>query len=116
MEQEQEHRLPTSLWVEGHLHHLSLRAIPFYIAHKGNAASGIVMVKLNGLEGQVRLLIQQRNIITNEMGWTSVLSEERVEECKADEYIQRAISRDPDIWVIEIEDRTMSNPFEGNIF
>ncbi len=112
----QDARLPTALWVEGHLHALTLAAVSYYITHKGNPSSGMVMIKLNGLEGQVKLLTQQRDIMTYEMGWTKALDEETVEEPKADEYIQRAISRDPDLWVIEIEDRAMTNPFEGKTF
>lgn len=113
---DEEHRLPTSLWVEGHLHNLTLQATHFYIIQKGNPASGTVMVKLNNLEGKVRLLTQQRDIMTYKLGWVSALAEEIVEEVQADEYIQRAISRDPDLWVIEIEDREMQNPFDDPVF
>ena len=113
---DEEHRLPTSLWVEGHLHNLTVKAIHFYIIRKGNPASGIVMVKLNNLEGKARLLTQQRDIMTYKLGWIAALAEEIVEEAQADAYIQRAISRDPDLWVIEVEDREMQNPFDGDIF
>lgn len=105
-------RLPTALYVEGHLTTLTANATPFYYIQKGNHSSGILMLKLNGLRGDVKLITQQRNFETNQMEWAAALDKEVVEESQADAYIQRAISRDPDLWVIEIEDTTMNNPFE----
>ena len=49
------------------------------------------------------------------LGWMNALSQERVAESDADAYIRRAVDRDPDIWVIEVEDREGKNPFEGKL-
>lgn len=107
-------QLPTALLVEATLKPLNGQGIFYYITNKGNHASGVIMLKLSDMRGQCRLLIQQRDLDGN-MGWMHALGGEMVEEQKADDYIRKSISRDPDLWVIEIEDETMTNPFEGKI-
>ncbi|MEZ5813348.1 MAG: DUF1491 family protein [Alphaproteobacteria bacterium] len=104
-------QLPTALFVEGHLATLTTKGTFYYFIQKGNPSSGLILLKLNGLKGQVRLLTQQRDFMEDTLIWTNALDEETVEESKADAYIQRAISRDPDLWVLEIEDTEMNNPF-----
>jgi hypothetical protein len=107
-----EARLPTSLWVDGHLRQLNARGVPYYIVHKGAYASGTVLLKLNGLENGSRLLGQVRDMDGN-LGWMAVLGDGWLAETEVDAYIRRAVDRDPDVWVVEIEDRSGENPFEG---
>jgi hypothetical protein len=109
-----EDRLPTALWVDSHLHQLTLRGISFYIVNKGAHVSGIVILKLCPLDGTCKLLIQQRDL-DGKLGWMAALKDERVAESEADAYIRRALDRDPDLWVIEIEDKDMKNPFDGAV-
>lgn len=108
-------RLPTALWVSAHLQQLNIEGVPYYILNKGAHAAGTVLLKINGLEEGCLLLIQQRDLMSGAMGWMHALTEGDVTESAADEYIQRALNRDPDLWVIEIEDREKKNPFEGKI-
>ena len=104
-------QLPTSLFVEGHLATLTAKGTFYYFIQKGNPSSGLLLLKLNGLKGHVRLLVQERDFMEDTLVWANALDEETVEESKADAYIQRAISRDPDLWVLEIEGTEMNNPF-----
>ncbi len=105
-------RLPTALYVDAHLKTLTAQAKFYHFIQKGNHSSGIVMLKLNGLVGKVKLIIQERDFMTDKMTWVSAMQDEIVDETDADSYIERALSRDPDLWVIEIEDKEMQNPFD----
>ena len=107
-------RLPVHVWVDAQLKPLNNRGIYFYIQNRGEKNSGIILLKLNGLQGQCKLMIQQRDL-EGDLGWRHALGKELVEEIEADQYIQRALHRDPDLWVIEIEDKAMENPFEGKV-
>jgi len=108
-------RLPTAFFVDAHLKQLTLRGIPYYIVNKGAYASGTVMLKLYAPGTGCKILQQQRDL-DGKMGWMALFKGETVAEKEADDYIRRAVSRDPDLWVIEIEDRDMTNPFEGKVF
>ena len=75
----------------------------------------MVLLKIHDLSGKSVLLTQQRDL-SGDLGWTQAIAGENIEESKIDDYITRAVKRDPDLWVIEIEDRALNNPFEGKIF
>lgn len=107
--------LPTGLWVEAECAKLNANGQGYYIAHRGNYASGVVMVKVyDRLQRQCMLYIQQRDL-DGVLGWARVLGTEPLAEGEVDRYIQRALSTDPDLWVIDIEADTPDNPFEGQI-
>lgn len=111
-----EGRLPTSLHVDAVLHQCDIDFIPYYILQKGEYASGVILVKLSRLDGTASLRLQQRDFMTGKLGWVDALGQPETEETKVDEYIQRSISRDPDLWVIEFEARgNLVNPFERDI-
>ena len=107
---DEEARLPVALWIELVLMPLPAHGKYYYIQKRGDGRTGIILLKLNSLDGKCRLLIQQRDI-EGKLGWVNALNGDSIEESKADAYIQRSILRDPDLWVIEIEDKEMNNPF-----
>ena len=105
-------RLPTGLWLEAQLRRLTEKGTSYYIANKGAYASGTILLKLNTIENGCLVLTQIRDL-NGALSWMNALKTERVAEPEADAYIRRAVDRDPDLWVIEIDDRTGVNPFEG---
>lgn len=100
-------RIPTYVWVEAEMRRLSILGVGVYVRAKGDRMGGIVLQKIADMKGQSRLLLQQRNL-NGVLVWMNALADEVIPECDADAYIERAIARDPDLWVIEIEDPSFS--------
>ncbi len=105
--------LPVHLWIDACLRPLNDYGIFYYIYRRGDQNTGTILLKLNGLDGKCKLLIQQRSL-DGELGWVNAFRDEIIEETQADSYISRNIDNDPDLWVIEIEDIEMRNPFTNN--
>jgi hypothetical protein len=109
-----EERLPTELWVQAHLRRCSVDATPAALLRRGESERGTVLLKLNQIEAGCRILTQARDL-DGRLGWLAALGGKLVPEADADAYIARAVERDPDLWVIEIEDRSGRNPFDGKV-
>ena len=108
-------RLPTDLWVMSHVRRCNGEAIPATVARKGEAKGGTLLLKLNLLEQGCRVLSQARDL-DGALGWLAAFKGEAVPEAEADQHIARALARDPDLWVVEIEHRDGRHPFEGKEF
>lgn len=102
----EEARIPTHLWVEAEVRRLSKEGYGVYVAARGDKAGGMVIQKISDLSGNCRLRGQQRDLL-GKLVWINLLQDEIVPESEADAYIKRAVGRDPDLWVVEVEDRTM---------
>jgi len=107
-------RLKTSLIVQAALRVSSLNAIPMVVARRGDGDAGTILVKLNQLDLGCTVLAQTRTP-KGELAWLKATGEQPVGEDTADAYIARQVKRDPDLWVIEIEDRAGRPVFDGRI-
>ena len=110
-----EERLPTALWVDAHIRQCVSEGTAIYVAKKGEYAGGLVLLKINMMNGDFKVLVQQRNL-EGVLGWMDIHQGKPVNEDEADSYIERSMQRDDDLWVIEVEDKEGKNPFEGKEF
>ena len=85
------------------------------VVRRGDPHSGIVILKLNQLEAGCRVMSQMRDL-DGKLGWMEALEGALVPEAEADAYIARQAERDPDLWVIEIEDRLGRHWVDGAVF
>ncbi len=95
-------RLTTDFWVGAYLMRLQQENIPAYITRKGDPTAGAVLVKVSTLDGRARAFQRSFDLMSGERAWV-VLAEG--EEREVDEALSRQAGFDPDLWVIEIEDR-----------
>ena len=109
-----EPRLKTNIIVSAALRLATLRAIPMVIARRGDGDAGTILVKLNQLALGCTVLAQTRTP-EGELAWLRATGETPVDEAMAYAYIARQVKRDPDLWVIEVEDPTGHPIFEGRI-
>jgi hypothetical protein len=94
-------RLATEIWVSAYRRRLDLAGIPCFVARRGDATAGAVLVKLATLDGEGRVFQRGWDLATGEQAWT-VLAEGAERDCDA--AVARQAGFDPDLWVIEVED------------
>lgn len=107
-------RLPTELWVMAHIRSANSQSVPMVVLRRGDRARGAVLLKLNLLDGRFVVLAQARR--DERLGWSRATGVGPVDEAAADASIARQTRYDPDLWVIEVEDRQGRHWFEGAVF
>ena len=96
-------RLTSEVWIAAYLTRLRLAAIPAFVVKRGDNTAGAVLVKLNTLDGQATCFQRSFDLLSGERQWV-VLAEG--EEADVDASIANQKGFDPDLWVIEIEDKS----------
>jgi hypothetical protein len=94
-------RLTSDFWVRAYLRRLQLSDIPAFITAKGDETAGAIIVKLNTLDGNAKAYHRSYDLEGNRV-WATLA--EGVEP-DVDASLVKQRSFDPDIWVIEVEDR-----------
>ena len=107
-------RLRTELWVQACIRRGDLAGIPVMVLRKGDATSGALLIKRNRFALGCTVLVETRDA-EGARAWYPGTGPAPVSESEADAYIERSRGRDPDLWVIEIEDRTGTLPFDETL-
>ena len=77
--------------------------IPAVIARHGDPDAGAIMLRL--LRGERKSLLLRRHTQPDgSMAWAAVAGGDAIDDLAADAHIARDIARDPDLWVLEIDD------------
>ncbi len=94
-------RLTAEFWVQAYLARLRLADIPAFVTSRGDGTAGAVAVKLNRLDGTAAAFTRSTDA-TGRRVWTCLVDGA---EGEVDAALGRQRGFDPDLWVIEVEDR-----------
>jgi hypothetical protein len=95
-------RLTAGLWVQAYLTRLRLADIPAYVTARGDDTAGAVIVKVATLNGQAQAFQRSFDLMSDARKWVTLIDGP---EPEVDANLARQRARDPDLWLIELEDR-----------
>jgi hypothetical protein len=95
-------RLTSSFWVQAYIKRLNLIGVPAFVVSHGDDNAGAIIVKVNKLNGDAVLFERSFSLEENISQWSKFQSGD---EKELDELLSRQLSRDSDLWIIEIESR-----------
>lgn len=105
--------LSTELLVSAQRRIAEREGVPFTIVRRGYGSVGTITLKINRLDGTARVLTQVR--YDDELVWTPIGKSDPMPEAEADVYLAKQAAVDPDLWIIEIEDKQGRHWFPGKI-
>ena len=104
-------RLNRSFWVQAYIKKLNLLGVPAFVVSHGDDTAGAIIVKVNKLNGDAVLFERSFSLDKNLNQWSKFQSGD---EKELDELLSRQLSRDRDLWIVEIESREV-DPFLDDI-
>lgn len=95
-------RLTARFWVDAYLARLRMFDIPAFVVAHGDDTGGAVLVKLATLDGRAVVFQRSFDLESGARVWVELAAGP---ERDVDEAVARQRGFDPDLWVIEVEDR-----------
>ena len=95
-------RLTADFWVGAYLRRLAAEDIPAFVVARGDATAGAVLVKCATLDGKARAFQRSFDLTSGARVWMELIAGD---EAEVDTSVAAQRRMDPDLWVIEVEDR-----------
>jgi hypothetical protein len=103
-------RLKSAIWVAAYLRRLNVEGIFAAVRRRGAEEAGAIFVKVNRLDGTAELFGPAPQSLfpaarPADRLFTRCLPQPPAPEAKVEERLARELRFDPDVWIIELEDR-----------
>ena len=96
-------RIKAGIYVQALLRRVYAAQAAGYVVRRGDADAGDIFIRINTLDGCSGLL-RFFTFMDGERGWRVALPPQ-TPDSDIEELLRREKTRDPDMWIIEIEDR-----------
>jgi hypothetical protein len=107
-------RLKTALWVAAYLRRCQVEGLFGVVRRRGAEEAGAVFVRISRLDGTSDLFgpaPQSAFDAAPDAGraFTPSLASQSATDAEVEAYLARQIKFDPDVWIVEVEDRAGRN-------
>jgi len=107
-------RLKTALWVDAYLRRCQVEGAFAVLRRRGAEEAGAVFIRISRLDGTSDLFGPAPQSEFSAAGeadraFTPSLKERPAQDAAIEAYLAREIKFDPDVWIVEVEDRAGRN-------
>jgi len=96
-------RLKAGIFVRALIRRVQVEGASAFVVRSGAEEAGAIILKIAKLDGTVLVLNQARNA-KGELVWSRPIGD-FVSDARANEWCDKQVKFDPDLWIVEIEDR-----------
>ena len=107
-------RLKSEIWVKAYLRRASVAGSPGVVVRRGDADAGTILIRVARLDGTCDLYGPAPAGLASDDGerrWTQIAA--RAQETDIEGRLHSEARLDPDVWIVEIEDREGRHHLEG---
>jgi hypothetical protein len=102
-------RLRADIWVAAYLRRCAVEGAVATLRRRGAAEAGAIFVKVDRLDGRAALYAPAPHSDLAERGierlWSRAHKDEWIDPGEVEKRLAREIDFDPDLWIVEVEDR-----------
>ena len=107
-------RLKSGIWVAAYIRRCQVEGAQAVLRRRGADEAGAVFIKISKLDGTAEVFGPAPQSTFDEArpadrAFIRALKTEAVSEADAEAYLARQVKFDPDIWIVEVEDRAGRN-------
>lgn len=98
-----EPRLKTEVWIKAHIRWCQTVGLDAWLRHRGDENAGGIVLKINAFD-KGSYLLEPTVAMTGGRAWMKSTGPAFAEDRDVEAILERKLSRDKDLWVLEIED------------
>jgi hypothetical protein len=107
-------RLKSGIWVAAYIRRCQIEGAQAMLRRRGADEAGAVFIKVSRLDGSAEVFAPAPQTAFDEArpsdrAFARALKAERATEADAEAYLAKQIKFDPDVWIVEVEDRAGRN-------
>ncbi len=109
-------RIRTDIWVKAYIRRLAVAGVAAAVVRHGDDHAGAVFIRVNRLDGNSLLFGPAPAGLEGaafDRQWVACVAAQGVPDAEVEAYLEREQRIDPDLWIVEAEDRAGRHFLEG---